>query len=490
MITLINPSLLVQCSDPFTTGVLYMPIGLATIAAVLKRENHEVQVIDAFGLAPKQVIRTGIFYHFGLQAKEVVDRVDPKTQAFGIYAPTVISHTATIKILQEIRRRFPQHPIAILENNQAVTAYSLKEVAHHFMEAGATDILTGNVDKLLLAWMNKISGKSDWQTAEITLQDHLWNHQHPMDMNTLPFPEWDLFPLENYWKLHFGHGPVTSSRYLPLLTSRGCPYQCRFCVVPSTNHGWQSKSARRLADEIIHLQKKYGVSEFHIEDLNPTVSEKRIIEFCHILLDEKIEISWKLVSGTKVETIRHVDTIDLMASAGCTYISISPETGSQRLLKEINKPFDLVHAKKIIQRCQEKGVFLQTCFVLGFPGETDEDRELTKNLVDELTCLGASEIALFIITPVPGSKLYLDGFGKDVDLSKLSFSPTWRADYDKIARFRKMLYRRFLLKKILHYPVKVFIQCWNFLSRRFDTKMEMIPYRGLYYFLHGLRARD
>jgi radical SAM superfamily enzyme YgiQ (UPF0313 family) len=54
------------------------------------------------------------------------------------------------------------------------------------------------------------------------------------DLDSLPFPAWALFPLENYWNLRFAHGPQTTERYLPLLTSRGCPYPCKFCVAPTT----------------------------------------------------------------------------------------------------------------------------------------------------------------------------------------------------------------------------------------------------------------
>ncbi len=218
--------------------------------------------------------------------------------------------------------------------------------------------------------------------------------------------------------------------------------------------------------------------EFHIEDLNPTISDKRIREICEEIIDRKLNIIWKIVAGTKVETIRSEDTIDLMAREGCRYISISPETGSQQLLEKIRKPFKLNHALRLVKRMSEMGIRSQACFVLGFPGETDEDRSKTWDLAFKLTRQGIDEIALFIITPVPGSGIYSQFSGYQ-SLSQLNFSPTWREDYTLLAHFRMRLYRNFLLWKMRYQTFKLLRQPFNFLFHNFETKMEMVPYRAL-----------
>ncbi|MBU0461270.1 MAG: radical SAM protein, partial [Nanoarchaeota archaeon] len=94
------------------------------------------------------------------------------------------------------------------------------------------------------------------------------------DLDKLEFTAWDLLPLANYWKLHYSHAPLSSKRYLPLLTSRGCPFGCRFCITSSANRGnWRSRSAKNVVDEIETFTKKFDVPEFHLEDLNPTVKK-------------------------------------------------------------------------------------------------------------------------------------------------------------------------------------------------------------------------
>ena len=167
-----------------------------------------------------------------------------------------------------------------------------------------------------------------------------------------------------------------------------------------------------------------------------------------------------------------------MARAGCRYISISPETGSPRLLREMNKPFDLEHAERIVRRMGETGIASQACFILGFPGETPEDRRMTWDLVRRMTKFGVDEIALFIITPVPGSAIYEQMQGYQ-SLSDLTFSPVWRRDYAELSHFRMRLYLAFLFWKLWYHPLKIMRQPFDFLRRSFHTKMEMVPYRAL-----------
>ena len=181
----------------------------------------------------------------------------------------------------------------------------------------------------------------------------------------------------------------------------------------------------------------FGVREFHIEDLDPTISDQRIREMASQIIERGLQITWKIVAGTKVETIRSEETLDLMAKSGCRYISISPETGSPRVLKLMRKPFDLEHAVRLVKRMNQVGIRSQACFVLGFPGEEQEDLQMTWDMVRDLTRKGGDEIALFIITPVPGSAIF-DDFEGYVSLSEMNFTPTWRADYEILSKFMQI----------------------------------------------------
>ena len=99
-------------------------------------------------------------------------------------------------------------------------------------------------------------------------------------------------------------------------------------------------------------------------------------------------------------------------------------------------------------------------------------------MIFDLTKRGIDEIAIFIITPIPGSNIY-DKFKDFGSLSNLTFTPSWRKDYKKLYKERLIMYLIFLCTKFLFHPIKMFKQTINFFRKKFDTKMEMVPYKVL-----------
>ncbi len=486
-ITFINPNLILQANDMFTTGVVYLPVSLAYFAAAVDRAGFPIEVIDAFGEQPNQWWRQDGFIFRGLTPAEVCARIDPGSPAVVLYAINTTAHRSLIGLVQAVHQQAPTRPIIVMENSQAVTAYSLRRLQGELHDAGATYILTGEPEQRGVELLQALARGAS--PSEISAIDGIGLRERGMiryspparkiaDLDGLPFAAWERFPLAGYWGLHYAHGPMTESRYVSLLTSRGCPYPCKFCVIPETNDvRWRARTAVSVVDEMAHFQEKLGVSEFHIEDVDPTVNDDRTRAICEEILRRSLKVSWKLCAGTKSETIRSEATLEQMAQAGCSYISISPESGSPRVMKRIGKPFKLDHAVKLIRKMNQLGIRSQACFVLGFPGEEDSDRELSRALVRDLTREGLDEIAVFIITPMPGAEIF-DQFTGYSDYSQLNFSPVWRSDYAELNRFRLRLYREFFLTKMRYHPLKLARQPLNFVRRRFETKMEMVPYRA------------
>lgn len=451
-----------------------MPIGLAYLASTLRRDRA-VDVLDVFGEAPTTARRDGDFVFLGLSDAEVLahlDRSDP--EVIVVYANQVANHEAILHLIRLARARFASVPILVIENTQAVTAYSVAELEGEFLTAGASSVIDGEPETKITSFLG--SGSASVAPIEVTKRGQI------ADLDSLDFPAWDLLPVANYWGLGFGHGPVSSDRYLPILTSRGCPYPCKFCVVPKTNERrWRARSAINVVDEMEFMVRTFGVTEFHLEDLNPTIKDKRMREIAEEILRRDLSITWKIVAGTKIETIKSTDTLDLLARSGLRYLSMSPESGSERLLKEIGKPFDQKHALEMVRASRRLGVRTQACFVLGYPGETREDVRLSKRLLRRLSVAGIDEVALFIASPIPGSEIADVFRGQYDSASELTFSPMWRADYRALQRTRMRMYLAFLAIKFIRRPHCLIRQASNFLRRRFETKMEMVPYRALRY---------
>lgn len=484
-ILLVNPKLIVQRNDPMTTGVVYMPIGLVSLSSVLDAKGYEHNVLDCFGEGINNTRLDNEFLIIGLSNEEIIQKIknDVPDIVF-IYCNQLINHKSVVEIADLLKKNFKNiHSVAI-ENTQAVTAYNIEKVSDELLNSGFDTVLAGDPEIVVLRFLKFLENNE----VASELPNGLYSSKYFSpgryvieDLEDMPTPSWHRIPLESYWGLRFAHGPQSAYRYLPLHTSRGCPYPCKFCVIPSTTlRKWKSKSPTKVVNEIKYLQEKYGVSEFHIEDLDPTVNDKRTKEICELIILSGLKINWKIVAGTKVETIKSVKTIRLMAESGCTYISISPESGSPRVLKSMAKPFNIERARLIISACNKFNIKTQACFVIGFPGEEDSDRLLTYKLVIDLAKRGLDEIAVFIVSPVPGSDIYgsLTGY---TNLSQLNFTPTWRDDYSTLVKFRLKLYLTFVGLKIIYHPVKILIQCKNFLLKNFETKMEMVPFKFLSY---------
>jgi hypothetical protein len=213
-------------------------------------------------------------------------------------------------------------------------------------------------------------------------------------------------------------------------------------------------------------------------------------EISHEILKRNLNITWKIVAGTKVETIKTMDTLHIMHKSGLRYLSISPESGSKELLKEIGKPFNVNHALNIVSESYKLGIRTQACFVLGYPSEVVSDKIKSLILVAKLTIKGIDEIVVFIMAPIPGSAVYNSYKGKFTSYSSLSFSPRWRSDYNFLILWRIVFYGTFLGLKFLKNPFRMFKQVKNLMTGKFETKMEMTPVRGFKYLILFIRNKD
>jgi len=276
---------------------------------------------------------------------------------------------------------------------------------------------------------------------------------------------------------------------LPVLTSRGCPYPCDFCVIPETNaRKWRGRDPDEVVSEIIALRDQYGVRHFQIEDLNPTVKRERWGEICRMLIERQAGVFFYFVSGTKAETV-HLDQVPLFAEAGCRYVSISPESGSNNVLKAIGKRFDHAHALKLIASCRQNGIRTQACLLTGHPVETEEDHRMSCEYLKKMVRAGLDEVAVFVVAPFAGSALYK---GRQIDIDDQealpSFSPKGRKAYETYSRRRSELTRIFLIEK-LKKGADLWLQGLRAVFGRPQTKIENLPWRIGFVLMLILRHR-
>ena len=482
-LTLISPRLALQKGDFLGSGVPYWPLELATFAAYARQVGDGVKMVDQFGENPSLLSDAGDHYLQGVcidasvWTEHLVD-----ADLFVLYAISYMSHEELLATAEWLKKTFPSKPIAVLENSQAVTAYSLSQMASSFLKAGADFLICGE------PYSNWHSIKNCFFSANhdpistpnvISRQSGHCQIIRAEKLDRYPTPAWDLIKLESYWRLPYSHGPKTA-KFLPILTSRGCPYPCDFCVVPETNNKrWRGNDPEDVVREIIELRDKYGVHDFQVEDLNPTVQHSRWERICELLIEREANIRFYFVSGTKAETL-HIEKIPLFAKAGCRYVSISPESGSRDLMKIIGKKFNHPHGVDLVRACRKYGIRTQACFLVGHPQETSQDYYSSKKYLIELVAAGLDEVAIFVVAPFAGSSLFSQNtISVDRTSALPSFSPKGRSNYKTLEARRKELIGSFFAAK-LRKGSDLWMQGLRSVFGTPETKMENLPRRVAY----------
>lgn len=227
------------------------------------------------------------------------------------------------------------------------------------------------------------------------------NPQHFVeDLDSLGFPAWDLMDIDSYRKKSarlFGF-------YIPIITSRGCPYSCTYCAgYTITGRRIRYRSVINVIDEIEYLHKKYDILFFTIADDNFSFRKEYILNFCQEMLNRNLKIKWDCASnGIRLDTVDE-EMVEIMERAGCYFVSLAFESGSERILKHMKKGFSLLDVKKRLALIKLKTKMrVNGFFILGYPEEEKEDIKKTIKFACNLNINSAQ---FFIFSPFPGSEI-------------------------------------------------------------------------------------
>lgn len=219
----------------------------------------------------------------------------------------------------------------------------------------------------------------------------------------IPFPGWDLIDPTTYPVAP--HGTFSKSLPIaPIITSRGCPFKCTYCGVRvNTGRRFRMRSIDNVIEEIKYLRKEFGIREFHIEDDNFTLNKTRVLEFCNKLREQNIMIDWACTNGVRLDTLDK-ELLQNMESAGCYSFSVGIESGSSRILADMqrNETLDLMIEKIKLVSSTTK-IRMTGFFMIGYPAETIEDIEKTIELALELP-FHRAQFSNFL--PLPGTEIY------------------------------------------------------------------------------------
>lgn len=382
-----------------------IPYGLATIAAVLRNAGHYVEILDLNALRPDEaetarLIRGGDWDLIGLSG--------------------LITTYAFQKRLAPMLREI--HPGAFLVTGGGL-ATSVPRLVMEKMPAHAAVLGEGEITALELAGalesggdLRDIDGLAWRDGAEIRFNGPRKNIE---DLDTLPLPAWDLLPMETYLRNPvWGGGAHNSSgfpadvpceRSVNIISSRGCPRGCRFCYHLFGQSDYRFRSAPNIIGEIRLLVERYRIDFAGFVDDNFMAKAERVLEFCDLLEAEPYRISWGChgrADSARPEILRR------MRRAGCVWIGYGIESGSQRILDAMNKRQTVEQMEAAIAATRKAGVFANTTFIYGWPGEDERSVRETAEFKRRL----GIEAGSFFATPYPGTALFDEVRGRLGDL--------------------------------------------------------------------------
>jgi len=220
------------------------------------------------------------------------------------------------------------------------------------------------------------------------------------DLDTLPVPARHMLPVSRYRALGF---PVS------IITSRGCPNQCIFCLGRRmVGHKVRYRNPRLIVDEIEDIIS-YGFTRINIADDLFTSNKVRVLAFCEELKRRGTKISWSAFA--RVNTV-DAELLAIMRKAGCDTVSFGIESGNAEMLKRVKKGITLEQAVKAVQACKESGVNAFASFVIGLPGESPETLADTRTFADGL----GIDCGFHLLAPFPGTTVREERDKYDIEI--------------------------------------------------------------------------
>ena len=464
-------------------------LGVAYIAAASRCAGHTVDIIDMCGedIAHTEIVRKK-FVAYGMPFLALKNRLKP-SEVIGItstFSQDWVFHKDLIKYIRSLS---PQSIIvAGGEHITAVPEYCLNSCKE-------LDIcVVGEGEEIFVKLLDVIEKKDNFKNVAGLVyrsSDKKTLLSTPRasrikDIDKIPWPAWDLMPIENYLSRELNYH-IKRGRTIPMLSTRGCPYHCAFC---SNFNMWGSRWINRLpklvVDEMEYYVKLYKANNFVFSDLTAVVNREIIVDLCNEIINRKLNITWQLPT-LRTEAVDY-DVLKLMYSAGCRDLDFAIESGSKEVLMSVNKNNNPEKMAYLIKQGLGLGINFSANIILGLPQERFKDFLISYYLVMKLAISGMQEINVFPFVPYPGSELFKEflknkkiKLGDDYFFSlfgytDLSQAVSWSEQFGpKTLNFmRVFLLMNFYGLMLISHPKRFFHLIKNAVSGKSNTKLEAV----------------
>lgn len=358
----------------------YPPLGIGYLAAIA-REFCQIEIIDG------QI----------LTLAEYDDLIGKTNSGKVLISTTLLQLKEGLRVANSVKKRSPKSIVVM-----GGPAFGSVKTEDLIRDAPVDIVVIGEAENVILdivSWEKassiraKIGSRNMIRMAGGTFEINTVRNKP--DLAKIPLPAWDMLSIEKYldrWSKETG---MTS---LQIIGSRGCPFSCSFCDKTVTGSKYRSRPVEIVANEISYLVANYSPDDIFYDDDLFTVGKERVFKMC-----EKIAaINTRWSAQARVDTVTF-EMLVAMKQAGCRELYFGVESGSERILKILNKKTSRKQIVGAFELCHKVGVKPGAYLMVGVPGETKLDIQETIKLVNEIR---PAMLNFSFLMPFPGTKIF------------------------------------------------------------------------------------
>lgn len=358
------------------------PFAMAYATTALKQAGHDVRMLDAIALE--------------MSSNEALTEIETWVPDMVVLETSTPSIYADLEFARQLNQ---QSQTRIVYCGPHATALP-REVLN---DAPGLAVLRGEYDATIVELVDTLAGHGSLAEVQgIAWRDGDLIRINPdrslvQELDALPLPERDTLPMHKYTDPACKKFPNVS-----ILSSRGCPHQCVFCLESTVFYhspSFRPRDPARIVDEMEHVIEKYDAHEIYFDDASFTASRRHARAVAQEIIDRKLSVKWSAMADARVDD----ETLKLLFQSGCIGLKFGVETADEEQMKAINKNLDLDHVARFVKTCHKLGIATHGTFMFGLPGDTRDSLDRTLAYARRLNCTTSQ---FSVATPFPGTPFY------------------------------------------------------------------------------------
>ena len=369
------------------SSTLYYPLWLAYATGVLEKAGHEVRLIDApaFDYSKEEVCR-------------IIESFEPRLV---VVDTTTGSIQNDLEVAAAIKARSGAFIVLVGTHATALPEEVLEQCpAADAVARGEYDYILKSLAEVLGrdGGLAEVYGLTYRQGGEIKTNPVMDKIE---DLDEIPFVaevyKRHLDPVIHRYFYGANRHPV-----MTIVSGRGCPYKCCYCVYPQVmqGHKYRLRSVEKVVAEMVYIRETFPhVKEIFIEDDTLTVNKARVVALCKEIIKRKLKVTWSANSRAQAD----LETLKIMKKAGCRLLCVGYESGDQKVLDALGKKLRIEEIHEFTRHAKKAGILIHGCFLVGNPGETKDSLRMTLDMAKKLN---PDTAQFYPIMVYPGTRAY------------------------------------------------------------------------------------